>query len=174
MRLLKVLAAAAGLSLSIVLIMATSQSATSTGPVPNDSHKAIMLGFEEVPAVSSTGTGELRLKINELDQVIDYELTYRDLEGTTTNASHIHIAQPSVIGGVVAFLCGGGGKPACTPTSGAISGSIVPADIVAGASAQGVAAGEWSEVVRAIRAGATYVNVHTDKHTSGEIRGQIK
>jgi hypothetical protein len=28
--------------------------------------------------------------------------------------------------------------------------------------------------VRAIRAGVTYVNVHTNKHPGGEIRGNVK
>jgi hypothetical protein len=41
--------------------------------------------------------------------------------------------------------------------------------------AQGVAAGEFAEVVDAIRAGVTYANVHTFPiFTGGEIRGQIK
>src|SRR5262249_49378319 len=139
----------------------------------NEAHKANLLGFDEVPAVSSTGTGELRLKIDEDNQIIEYELTYDNPEGTTTNAAHIHIGQEGVAGGVVAFLCGGGGKPACTATSGDISGIIVPTDIVA-VPAQGIAAGEWAEVVRAMRACKIYANVHTNKHPGGEIRGQVK
>jgi len=100
-------------------------------------------------------------------------LSYENLEGTTTNAAHIHIGQESVNGGVVAFLCGGGGKPACTATSGTFTGTIGVADVVA-VSAQGISAGEWAEVVRAMRAGKIYANVHTDKHPGGEIRGQVK
>ena len=42
---------------------------------------------------------------------IDYELTYSNLS-STASAAHIHFAQPGVNGGIVAFLCGGGGKPA--------------------------------------------------------------
>jgi len=68
---------------------------------------------------------------------------------------------------------GGGGKPACTATSGTFTGTIGVADVVA-VSAQGIAAGEWAEVVRAMRAGKIYANVHTDKHPGGEIRGQVK
>ncbi len=33
--------------------------------------------------------------------------------------------------------------------------------------------GEFDELVSALRAGATYVNVHTDGRPGGEIRGQI-
>jgi hypothetical protein len=43
-----------------------------------------------------------------------------------------------------------------------------------GPAAQGIAAGEFAELVRAIKAGATYVNVHSSLFPTGEIRGQIK
>ena len=39
---------------------------------------------------------------------------------------------------------------------------------------QGIAAGEFDELVRAIRAGVTYANVHSEKFPGGEIRGQIE
>ena len=44
----------------------------------------------------------------------------------------------------------------------------------AGAAGQGLAAGEFNELVRAIRAGATYVNVHTTGYPGGEIRAQLE
>lgn len=135
--------------------------------------KANLTGFEEVPSVSSTGTGELRIRIASDDSSFDYELTYEELEGTTTAASHIHLGQKGVIGGVSVFLCGGGGTPACTPTSGTFTGTVTAADVV-GPAGQGIAAGEFAELLRAMREGATYVNVHTNKHQLGEIRGQIK
>jgi hypothetical protein len=50
---------------------------------------------------------------------------------------------------------------------------LTGADVVALPS-QAVAAGEIGEVVRAIRAGKTYANVHTSTYPSGEVRGQIK
>jgi hypothetical protein len=127
-------------------------------------------GFQEVPAISSTGSGELRLRIGE--DTIEYVLTYQDLEGTTTTASHVHLGQKSVNGGVMFFLCGGGGRPACTATSGTFTGTVTATDII-GPTAQGLAPMEFAEAVRAIRAGEGYVNVHTDKHPGGEIRGQI-
>jgi hypothetical protein len=44
---------------------------------------------------------------------------------------------------------------------------------VIGPSGQGIDPGEFNELVRAMRAGVTYANVHTEKHGTGEIRGQI-
>jgi hypothetical protein len=135
--------------------------------------KADLSGFQEVPAVSTTGTGELLASIAHDESSIDYTLTYQNLEGTTTAAAHIHLGQRGVNGGVIAFLCGGGGKPACPPVSGSVSGTITAADVI-GPAAQGIAAGELAEMIAAMRQGVTYVNAHTDKHPGGEIRGQIK
>jgi hypothetical protein len=87
--------------------------------------------------------------------------------------AHIHFGQKNVSGGVAAFLCGGGSKPAACPArEGTVTGTIVAADVV-GPSNQGIAAGEFAELVRAIRAGKTYANVHSSKFPGGEIRGQI-
>ena len=72
---------------------------------------------------------------------------------------------------MVAFLCGGGDKPVC-PASGTVTGVIDPADVI-GPEDQGIAAGEFQELVRAIRRNATYVNVHTDAFPNGEIRGNV-
>lgn len=132
--------------------------------------KASLDGFEETPAVSSTGQGTFEARID--GDAISYTLTYADLEGTTTLFAHIHLGQRGVAGGVAAFLCGGGGKPACPTTSGTVTGTIAMADVI-GPAGQGLAPGEFAELVRAIRAGVTYANVHTNKHPGGEIRGQI-
>jgi CHRD domain-containing protein len=137
-----------------------------------DQFKARLQGFNEVPAISSTGTGRFRARILD-DSSIVFELTYEDLEGTTTTAAHVHLGNKSDAGGVSYFLCGGGGRPACTPTSGTFTGTVTAADII-GPVPQGIAAGEFEEVLRAMRAGVTYANVHTNKHPGGEIRGQLR
>ncbi len=165
MKILKVAALAVLLTLSLILVLGQKGS--------NESHKADLSGYEEVPAISSTGTGTLRLKVNDDSQLVEYDLSYENLEGTITTASHIHLGQKSVNGGVMVFFCGGGGRPPCTPTSGTFSGTFSAVDVL-GPAAQGIAAGEFAEVVQAIRAGQVYVNVHTNKHPGGEIRGQIK
>ena len=141
--------------------------------------KATLDGFQENPSLSTTGQGALDLRIDDETQTIEYELSYGDLEGVApfvaggvVSASHIHVGARGVNGGVSAFLCGGGGKPAC-PLSGTVTGTIVAADVV-GPAAQGVEAGSFAELVRAIRAGYTYANVHTTRWPGGEIRGQIK
>ncbi|MCE3287308.1 MAG: hypothetical protein K0S64_914 [Gaiellaceae bacterium] len=120
--------------------------------------------------VSSVASGSFTATIDDDAAEIDFTLTFADLEAPVLFA-HIHFGQRSVNGGVAAFLCGGGGKPAC-PQSGTVTGTIVPADVV-GPTGQGIAAGEFGELVAAIRAGRTYANVHSTKFPAGEVRGQI-
>ena len=130
--------------------------------------EATLNGYMEVPSISTTARGSFKLEIKSSS--LTYRLSFRDLSAPPLFA-HIHFARPDVNGGVAAFLCGGGGKPAC-PASGTISGTIVPADVV-GPTDQGIAAGEFAELVRAIRNGATYANVHSENFRGGEIRGNI-
>ncbi len=128
-------------------------------------------GFEETPAISTTGHGTFRARLTS-DTTLQFALTFANLEGGSVLFAHIHLGQRSVAGGVSAFLCGGGGKPAC-PASGTVTGTITPADVI-GPTGQGISPGEFAELVRAMRAGVTYANVHTMKFSAGEIRGQIR
>jgi hypothetical protein len=146
--------------------------------------KVDLQGFQEVPSISSTGTGHLDLRIDDVAETIDFEITYDNLEGVGTTpfvtngvvtASHIHIGARSTTGAVSVFFCGGGGRAPCPTPSGTVTGTITPANII-GPAAQGINAGEptaFAELVRAIRAGYTYANVHTTRFPTGEIRGQI-
>jgi hypothetical protein len=58
------------------------------------------------------------------------------------------------------------------PHSGTITGTILPADVI-GPAGQGIKPGEYAELLRAIRVGATYANVHSSLYPSGEIRAQL-
>jgi hypothetical protein len=146
----------------------------------NDFH-ATLIGPEETPSsISTNGHGRVDLHIDTSSEAIEYELTYDGLEGVAPTVpggvvlfSHIHFGQRRTSGGVSAFLCGGGSKGACPSPSGTVHGTIVPADIV-GPTAQGIDAGQFDELVRAIRTGYAYANVHTTKYPGGEIRGQIR
>jgi hypothetical protein len=128
--------------------------------------------FEEVPAIVGDGVGHLRLTHHD-DMTMDFELTFSGLTGAPVVA-HIHIGQRGVAGGVTIFFCGGGGRPACpADTSGTVTGTITAADVMA-LPAQGIAAGDLAAVLRAMRRGDTYANMHTAAHGGGEIRGQIR
>ena len=130
--------------------------------------------YEETPStLNSPGTGVFVGLIDSDETFINYQLFYTDLQGATVLFAHIHFGKPGESGGVVAFLCGGGGKPACPAAGTPITGTIVAANVQALAG-QNLAAGDMAAFVRAIRSGFTYANVHTNIFPGGELRGQIK
>lgn len=156
---------------------AVSLFALMSTPVLTEAKSADLEGFQEVPALSTTGEGKCNVKINQAGTEIEATVSYSDLAGTVTQA-HIHFGQRSVNGGVIVFLCsnlgnGPAGTPTCPTPSGSVTRTIVAADVI-GPTAQGIAAGELSEVIEAIRSGNAYCNVHSSAYPPGEIRGQLK
>jgi CHRD domain len=144
----------------------------------NVRERETLTGYEEVPALSTPGVGEFKIDLARSGDSLDYELTFSGLETDATQA-HIHFENATNNGAIVVFLCsnlGNGpvGTQACPAAGGTITGTIAAADVGAGAAAQGIAAGEFGEFVAALRAGATYVNVHSVGRPGGEIRAQIE
>jgi hypothetical protein len=146
--------------------------------------KATLIGFQEVPSVSTPGSGSFRGQISNDEQSIDYQLAFSGLTGTVQQA-HIHVAQAGVNGSIVIWLCQTMTTPAPAavaaltpfcPQSGTVTGQITAANVIAGSIAsQQLAVGDLDAVITAIRAGVAYANVHTTPvSTGGEIRGQIR
>jgi hypothetical protein len=158
----------------IAVLFLPIQDTLAAGLSNAKNFKAALSGFEEVPANFTTGIGTFSARLDNGDTTLTYELEYSGLEGTSTAAAHVHFGQKGVNGGVSFFLCGGDiGKPACPATQGTVTGTVVADDVI-GPDGQGIAPGEFAEIIAAMRSGVTYVNVHTNKHPGGEIRGQIK
>ena len=140
--------------------------------------KELLTGYEETPsAVSTTGNGTFDARISNDESRIEWELSYNDLEGAVQQA-HIHFGQKSVTGPISVFLCtnlgnGPAGTQPCPAPPATISGTIVAADVTNLANERGISAGELDELISAIRAGTTYVNVHSTRWPGGEIRSQI-
>jgi hypothetical protein len=132
-------------------------------------------------AISSQASGRFKATIDDNGQMIHYELSYEGLESAVTQA-HIHFGQRHTVGGIVVWLCQTAAVPApaavsaVTPTcpqAGTVTGTIAPTQVLT-VTGQGIDAGEFSELVRAIRAGVTYANVHSAVFAPGEIRGQLR
>jgi hypothetical protein len=127
--------------------------------------------------VSTTGNGVFNARISNDGSEIAWELSYSDLEGAVQQA-HVHFGQSGASGPVSVFLCtnlgnGPAGTQPCPAPPAAISGTITAGDVTNNANERGISAGELDELIQAIRAGATYVNVHTTRWPGGEIRSQI-
>lgn len=172
--------------LAIAVAIGTAIAATATGSAAlaggGDSRDSFdvrerLSGYEEDPlALSTTGSGMFRAQINERGQEISYRLSYASLEGNVLQA-HIHLGGRAQSGGISVFFCtnlgnGPAGTQACPPAPATVTGTIRPADVI-GPAGQGITAGQFDELVNAIRAGATYVNVHSSLYPGGEIRAQL-
>jgi CHRD domain len=139
-------------------------------------------------AVSTGARGNFKAELK--GDEIEYTLSYKGLEGAVTQA-HIHFGQRHTVGGIVVWLCQTQGVPApsapidvstVTPlcpgtTEGVVSGTITPAQVLAVAG-QGFELAQspserFDRLVKAIRAGATYANVHSMLFPPGEIRGKV-
>jgi hypothetical protein len=139
-------------------------------------------GWEEDPSQVTTGRGSFRAEVTSAT-AITFTLRYENLEGPAAGSpvtqAHIHIGSRHESGGVSAWLCGGTTQPACPAGTGAtINGTIEAADIT-GPASQGVEPGNFADLLRAMRKGETYANVHTGtpptgRAPGGEIRGQIR
>lgn len=147
----------------------------------NGNARTDLIGYLEVPSISTTGEGQFRARIRSNPTRIEYTLSYSGLQGGAVSQAHIHFAQTSVNGGISAWLCEGtlaspsDTTPTCPPAAGgSVSGVITAAEVI-GPAGQGIAATEINELIAAMRAGFTYANVHTvPSFGGGEIRGQIR
>ncbi len=116
--------------------------------------KAHLTGSQEVSPVETMATGEAIFKLSKDGTMLSYKVIVTNIENVT--ASHIHMAPAGVNGGVVVPLYTGGlieGK-----TNGILAEGDVPVN---------------QDLIDAMMAGNTYVNVHTTAHPGGELRGQI-
>ena len=135
-----------------------------------------MNGYEENPDVSTVATGDFSARLSDDGTTLHYKLSYSGLEGAVTQA-HIHFGKEAVNGGISIWLCGTAalpgpaGTPVC-PAEGTVERDVTAADVV-GPTGQGIAPGEFAEILAAMRAGHAYANVHSAKFGGGEIRAQI-
>jgi hypothetical protein len=163
--------------LAIVGSVAT-YGATATADNSSRTFRVQLTGYQEDPlTVSTTGSGTLRLRVDERDQTLTYQLRYANLAGSVTQA-HIHFGGVAQSGGISAWLCqtatnpGPVGTPQCPASPGTVTGTLEAVDVV-GPTGQGIEAGAMEELLAAIKADTTYVNVHSSRFPGGEIRSQI-
>ncbi len=168
---------------TLMLLLAVTLLAAPVAPQQEDGpggrmFRARLTGVQEAPAILSVARGTFVAMINEDGSSVHYRLHYEGFaEGRTVTVAHIHVGQRNVAGGVTVFLCGGGGRPACTSPDGTFEDDFTAADVMA-IGGQDLEAGDLPKLLRAMRAGLTYANVHTSMdgggHPGGEIRGQIE
>ena len=93
-----------------------------------------LIGYQEVPAVSTAGTAEFTADVGKDGNSINYTVSYSGLEGDIKQ-SHIHFGQRSVNGPIIVFLCtelgnGPAGTQGCPDSPATISGTFDRDDVL--------------------------------------------
>lgn len=145
----------------LLAALAAATPALALGGTSAERLSATLTGGNEVPAVDTPARGRARLTISRVDgrTRIRWRLEGRGLSGTP-QAAHIHLGARGQAGPVIFPMKV---RPFSLPASGTLDrGDFQPAP----------GARTFSAALRAIRAGRTYTNVHTQRYPAGEIRGQ--
>ncbi len=145
----------------MLVVMVASLGIAATMPV----FKASLSG-KEVPAVKTPARGEAVFKLAKGGTELSYDIRVKGIEGVTS--AHIHYGKMGENGEPVANLFTGPEK------AGKFSGNLIKG-VITDKDLYGELQGKtMDDLVKMIKAGELYVNVHTEKHPDGEIRGQIK
>jgi hypothetical protein len=162
-----------------VCLLAFASLVVQTSEAQEVKLQADLIGFQEVPALLSTGEGEFTATVDPSRTSITFTVTYSGLLADATQ-SHIHFGQRGVNGGIMIFFCTNLTPPVgvpmpqhCPLREGTVTGTVTAADVV-GPTAQGVAPMSLDNVISAIQSGQIYANVHSTRWPGGEIRGQVK
>ncbi|HMH03940.1 MAG TPA: CHRD domain-containing protein [Candidatus Udaeobacter sp.] len=161
----------AALAASVLAVPAAYSQAELLANQRTERFSARLSGAEEVPPINTAGIADFEMTNQQ--GTITFSLTFSDLS-SPLSVAHLHFAPGKVAGGVMIFLCGGGGQPACPATiEGTITGTITAANVT-GPTVQGVNAGDLDSALEAVRDGLSYANMHTANFGGGEIRGQVR
>jgi len=141
--------------------------AVSVGLPAENVFKAVLSGDEDMPmAVPTKSTGDVKIMVNKDGAELTFVLTINKIENVT--AAHIHAGKKGEEGPPIVGLFGGPKKDGMF--SGILSrGTILDKDL------SGPLAGKTvADLIKMIKNGEAYVNVHTIAHPGGEVRGQLK
>ena len=153
-----------------IAALAVSLLAAPAAHSQTERFSATLSGAQEVPPINTAGTGDFQMTIQP--GMITFSLAFSDLSSNLA-VSHLHFSPSQVAGGVMIFLCGGGGQPTCpAATSGTITGTITAANVT-GPIPQGISPGDLDSALEAVRDSLSYANMHTANFPGGEIRGQV-
>jgi hypothetical protein len=133
---------------AIVLGLASAGVARADSP----SFKVPLTGAQCVPAVDTSGSGAADLTYDPATRVVTWNITYSGLSSPSTMA-HFHGPAKAGQNAPPVIWLSTQGSPPANPMTG--SATLTPEQ------AQQFSAGEW------------YINLHTQSHPAGEIRGQV-
>ncbi len=157
----------AGLTVAFIIVTLVSFSSAATKP----SFVANLNGKQQVPAVKTKAHGKATFSLNKDKSELHYKLTVQNIENV--NMAHLHLAPKGKNGEVVVWLYPAPSTPQPKLIEKKFSGTLAEGTIKAADLTGPLAGKSLSDLLAQIKAGAIYLNVHTQQHPQGEIRGQV-
>jgi hypothetical protein len=145
----------------VALVACTAIAVPALAGSSSFEFKADLEPESAVPPNTSDGEGEAGFSVSRSGRSIRYRIEAEDLTGRV-RAAHIHLGREGQAGPVVITICA---RTCSLPRSGRLGRARF---------SRAPGARSFAAVVRALRAGRTYVNVHTKRYPGGELRGQIE
>ncbi|MEO8208591.1 MAG: CHRD domain-containing protein [Chloroflexota bacterium] len=145
------------LMVAIAALLAAAPQAFAANP-PTPAFGGPIDGAQEVAPVVTAATGEATVVVSSDEATIWYVVEYSGLSGALV-AAHIHTGAVGANGGVILPLAASASPMVGTLTA----ANFTPSGAIT----------TFAEAIAAIKAGNTYVNLHTAANPSGEIRGQV-
>ena len=147
--------------LSLILVLNLDNSLVYA---QNEKYKARLLGKNEIPPVNTTTGGRATFTMN--DDNLSWKLNLTGI--SNASAAHIYAGREGQNGDLIIDLLKIGQRTE-TPWGMLVIGKISASDL------QGPMVGKTlADLGSAFRGNNTYVNVLTENHPGGEVRGQIK
>ncbi len=140
------------------VIKATPTAIPTATPAPL---VVALSGDQQVPPVVSAGSGTANILIDEAAGEIRVDISIEGIEAGEILFAHFHLAPSGEAGGIVANII------TSSPSITTFSAVIRAEDVIPLADVE-----DFDGLVAAIRAGRTYVNIHTLSNPIGELRGQ--
>jgi hypothetical protein len=155
----------------LVFLLALATAVAAQPSVP-ENFRAHLNVEEEIPEPEVDGNprGQAIFQLSRDGSQLHYKVIVANIENVMM--AHIHLAPFGETGPVVAWLYPAGPPPQEIP--GRFSGVLAEGTITSDDLVGPLADADLDDLLAEIRAGNTYVNVHTTQNPPGEIRGQIR
>lgn len=138
-------------------------------------YRAHLSGRYEIPFVVDTlAQGQVIFQLRQDGAGMDYQLNIANLENVTMAHIHLNPASGTGNGPIIVWLYPSAPPPVLIPGTfnGTLAeGTIHDSDVLQDYNGDG--AKNLSDLIAAIEAGDTYVNVHTSANPGGEIHGPV-
>jgi len=150
------------------LMLCISAGGPQNAAFAQQSFTAKLSGGNEVPPVTTSGSGVAVFHLSPDGKTIDYQLNLTKM--SSVMGAHIHSGKQGENGPVVAGLF----NPSMSgPPTGTVNGPLKKGTLTSSDLSGSLAGKQISDLVNMIKSGGAYVNIHTTKNQNGEIRGQI-